>query len=60
MLLHYQMRCLYLTESFLLDAAGAGLYCALDCYSLILNYQIKCLHLTASPPLSLGADVGFS
>ena len=59
MLLHYQMRCLYLTGSFLVDDAGAGFYCVLDYYSLTLNYQIKGLHLTVSPLLSVGADVGF-
>ena len=48
-----------LTGSFLVDDAGAGLYCVLDYYSLTLNYQIKGLHLTVSPLFSVGADVGF-
>ena len=56
---YYRLRCLYLTEIFLLDAAGDGLYCTSDYYSLLLNYQMRCLHLTAIPLLSVGADVGF-
>ena len=58
-LLHYQMRCLYLTENFLLDAAGDDLHCTLDYYPLLLNYQMRCQHLTVRPFLSVGADVGF-
>ena len=36
------MRCLYLTEDFILHATGDGLYFALDCYSLMLNDQMRC------------------
>lgn len=56
---YYRMRCLYLTEIFLLDAAGDGLCCALDYYSLLLNYQMRSLYLTASIFFSVGSDLGF-
>ena len=59
LLLHYQVKCMYLTESFLLDAARDDLYCVLNYYSLRLNYQMKCLYFTVSPLLSVGDDVGF-
>ena len=56
---YYSLNCLYLTESFLLDAARDSLYCALNYYSLRLNYQMKCLYFTVSPLLSVGDDGGF-